>query len=309
MTTSVEESDWAARVASLIADEVKRLRKVRGMSAQQLSEKCENLGLPIARSVIANLESKRRLTVSVPEVIILARALEVPPVSLIFPIGQAEKTEMLPGLYVDPMGAVGYLSGSSVPPGIDVNEYGGHQLFLYRKHARKVSYVEELAGRLRAARQEFARVSTRFGKIQEEGVLLQAETTEMELRGSALLAGLDEAELKGWGADAIGALGADLRTVSARLEVLRANRMDLEDRKSQLEYARWLVDSNLENLREQCRTLLSVRKEIKGLGVLLPDLPEVVEEAMREVEDVEPREFLPMGDEVVEPAKIAESGG
>lgn len=67
------------------------------MSAQQLADACDALGHPVPRSVIANLESGRRETITVAELLVLARALEVPPVQLVFPLGSTEEVEILPG--------------------------------------------------------------------------------------------------------------------------------------------------------------------------------------------------------------------
>lgn len=67
------------------------------MSAQQLSDACMELGLPIARSVLANFESGRRPTLSVAELLVLAKALGAPPATLLFPPGRSELVEVLPG--------------------------------------------------------------------------------------------------------------------------------------------------------------------------------------------------------------------
>lgn len=67
------------------------------VSAQQLSERCTELGYPIPRSTIANLERGRKETISVQEVLVLARALEVPPLQLVFPVGRERTLVVLPG--------------------------------------------------------------------------------------------------------------------------------------------------------------------------------------------------------------------
>lgn len=85
---------WPARLVKLIAGEIKRWRDIRGMSAQQLAEACEALGHPIPRSVLANLESGRRETISVPELLVLAEVLKVPPVLLVFPVGRKDTAEV-----------------------------------------------------------------------------------------------------------------------------------------------------------------------------------------------------------------------
>lgn len=66
------------------------------MSAQDLADETERLGHPIGRSVLANLENGRRPTLSVAELIVLAKALRVPPLLLLFPVGHVEEVELPP---------------------------------------------------------------------------------------------------------------------------------------------------------------------------------------------------------------------
>ncbi|WP_406457048.1 helix-turn-helix transcriptional regulator [Streptomyces sp. NBC_01622] len=107
----MEQPDWMTHVGTTIAREVRRYRLARGMSAQQLSDACEKLGAPIPRTVISNIENGRRTNISVAETIVLARALRVPPIALIYPAGYEEELEYVPGKRVDPMRAVKWFSG------------------------------------------------------------------------------------------------------------------------------------------------------------------------------------------------------
>ena len=78
---------------------------------QQLADQTAELGMPIPRSVLANLESGRRDTISVAEVLVLAAALDVAPIDLICPVGFDEQTEMLPGALMDPLSAMRWFTG------------------------------------------------------------------------------------------------------------------------------------------------------------------------------------------------------
>lgn len=111
MTHSPPESEWSARLAGMIANEVRRYRKREGMTAQQLSEACAAIGMEIPRSVIANLESGRRAAVSVAELLVLAAALRVAPAQLIFPVGYEKQVEGLPGVLCDPLRLNLWMSG------------------------------------------------------------------------------------------------------------------------------------------------------------------------------------------------------
>jgi ribosome-binding protein aMBF1 (putative translation factor) len=52
--------EWTDQVVATVAAEVRRRRKEKGMSAQELADACAEIGHPIPRNVIANMESGRR---------------------------------------------------------------------------------------------------------------------------------------------------------------------------------------------------------------------------------------------------------
>lgn len=58
----------------------------RAVSGRELSERCATLGHPMPRNVIANLESGRKTSLPVHELVVLATALGVPPVSLLYDV-------------------------------------------------------------------------------------------------------------------------------------------------------------------------------------------------------------------------------
>lgn len=94
-----EEDDfpeWVDRIKANVADEVRRRRREMGWSAQDLADQCERLGHPIPRNVIANMESGRRASLPLVDVMVLAAALETYPVCLIFPVGYLDRTQELP---------------------------------------------------------------------------------------------------------------------------------------------------------------------------------------------------------------------
>lgn len=111
MTQHPDEFAWSERLALAVAQEVRRHRQARGLSAKQLSDRCAQLGMPIQRSVLANLESGRRATISVAEVMVLAAALEVAPMQLLFPVGYEERFEFLPNQHAVPFAAAQWFEG------------------------------------------------------------------------------------------------------------------------------------------------------------------------------------------------------
>ncbi|MEV0410151.1 helix-turn-helix transcriptional regulator [Streptomyces sp. NPDC050448] len=94
--------EWVDRIKNNVASEVRRRRKEMRWSAQRLAERCEELGHPIPRNVIANLESGRRANLPLVDVMVLAAALHTSPICLIFPVGYVEQTQELPFQHLVP---------------------------------------------------------------------------------------------------------------------------------------------------------------------------------------------------------------
>jgi transcriptional regulator with XRE-family HTH domain len=113
------QDGWQERLTRVIAGEVRRYRRERGMSAQKLADECGRLGLPIARSVIANLEHGRRDAVSVAELLVLAAALRIPPLLLVIPVARQEALEILPGTEAPTWAAALWWRGEA-----DFQDYG-----------------------------------------------------------------------------------------------------------------------------------------------------------------------------------------
>ncbi|WP_080691676.1 helix-turn-helix domain-containing protein [Mycobacterium avium] len=84
--TSAPTNDWSKQLRAHIASAIRDAREKRGMSASALADATEGV---ITRDTIANLESGRKRVIDIAELIVLAKALEVPPVSLIYARGNA----------------------------------------------------------------------------------------------------------------------------------------------------------------------------------------------------------------------------
>src|SRR5258708_38576576 len=107
----VSQRRWQAKLTQVVAGEGRRYRTERGLSAQQLADRCEELGLAIPRPVLSNLENGRRESVTVAELVVLARALDVPPTLLLAPVGRRETIEIFPGRGVAPWDVIRLLEG------------------------------------------------------------------------------------------------------------------------------------------------------------------------------------------------------
>jgi len=107
----VTQDAWPDRLARAIAAQIRLHRTEQGLSAQQLADRCDEIGMPIPRNVVANLENGRRTGLTVAELFVLARALRVPPLELVFPIGRVPVVEVLPERHVDTWRAFRWATG------------------------------------------------------------------------------------------------------------------------------------------------------------------------------------------------------
>lgn len=102
-------TDWGEEQALRVAQEVRRLRGSR--SAQWLADQTAELGHPVSRSVIADLENGRRRYVTTAELVILAVALNTTPIALMYPGPYRETIQAMPNLEVPGIWAVQWFSG------------------------------------------------------------------------------------------------------------------------------------------------------------------------------------------------------
>jgi transcriptional regulator with XRE-family HTH domain len=127
---------WAARIAGGIGERIAFYRVRAHLSAEAVAGRCAELGMPsISRVVITKLENGRRETVSTAELHVLAAALGVAPIVLLFPLGHAPGVEVLPGRKVDPWDACRWFAGDDDRDG---------PLGLWRDHQRIESQIQRM---------------------------------------------------------------------------------------------------------------------------------------------------------------------
>lgn len=80
------------------------------MTAQQLAEQCRELGAPIHRSTITKIENGRT-RFDLGELLVLAAALFIPPVALVFPGPYNDEIDVLPELKATQFDAAQWFSG------------------------------------------------------------------------------------------------------------------------------------------------------------------------------------------------------
>ena len=106
---------WDQDLVAGIAAEIKRLRTVEKLSVQKLADLTEAAGHAVPRTTIADMELGRRKYISVTELLVLAAALNTPPIALLFPPPYPGDVEVLPGLDATAVQAAKWFSGESDP--------------------------------------------------------------------------------------------------------------------------------------------------------------------------------------------------
>lgn len=148
--------EWAASWSHRVGRAIAHHRKAAGLTAQQLSERCAELGYPISRSAIAGMESARKDAIIVAEVQVIARAIGVTPLRLLFPLGREQTTEALPGADLPTWLEIRWWQGEHgqpyrLPSGEWVaDDMSMESTFkLFHAHELEVRWVENVRAKLR----------------------------------------------------------------------------------------------------------------------------------------------------------------
>lgn len=88
-------SEWGKELTARIAERVRYYRGER--SGQWLADRTKALGHPISKTMLWDLEQGKRKSIGVPDLLVLARALDVPPTLLLFPSPPDNFIAFLPG--------------------------------------------------------------------------------------------------------------------------------------------------------------------------------------------------------------------
>ena len=237
---------WQARLTQTVAREMRRHRDRQKLSAQQLADRTAELGMPIPRNVLANLESGRRDTVSAAEVLVLAAALGVAPMELICPVGYDEQVELLPGRMMDPLMASRWVDGELA---LDVTE--PEAVF------RQPVAGDESGTRLAEAHESY------LDEVRKGEAEVARAVLDLDVADTAVAMAKAEAE----DAAAHGEDPAFIAEITAEVDRRRETASALRTR---LDYRTSLVEERLESA---ARSLRYIRGEMRRRGMLLPVLP------------------------------------
>lgn len=134
--------DWSSSLTARVAQAVKARRKALGLNAADLAVRTR-VGKPLTRAVISDLETGRKKTLEVSELLTLAVALDIPPLLLLFPDYPAGSVEIVPGVTVSSERAADWLAGRGVIPGAESN--AGTALVRAASRRRELENRRELA--------------------------------------------------------------------------------------------------------------------------------------------------------------------
>lgn len=105
-------ANWQKEMTDRIGRQVQTLRG--NNTALWLSERTEKLGMKVSRSALSELENGKRKSISLAEFFILAAALDVSPVALLFPEYPDGVVEFLPGIKTSSFEASNWISGDQL---------------------------------------------------------------------------------------------------------------------------------------------------------------------------------------------------
>jgi transcriptional regulator with XRE-family HTH domain len=111
--------EWPAELSRRIGAAIRATRDAQNISAVRLAARTADLGYSIHRVAISKLESGER-SITVPELITLAAALNTVPLALLLPSTVDETIEILPGDEMPGAAAIGWFTGttSATPAGV-----------------------------------------------------------------------------------------------------------------------------------------------------------------------------------------------
>ena len=106
-----------------VAARVKVVRRHRGLTAAQLAEQMQAVGVDWNRNIVANLENGRRGSLGVDELFALAIVLEVAPVHLLVPLDDQAGIEVTRGRVEEARRVRWWIRGDHPLDGIDTRLY------------------------------------------------------------------------------------------------------------------------------------------------------------------------------------------
>ncbi|MFJ4863434.1 helix-turn-helix domain-containing protein [Streptomyces sp. NPDC088748] len=274
---------WPELVAQHVAKQLRRHRESRGMSAQELSDKCAALGAPIQRSVIANFENGRRSSIGISEILVFAAALKIPPVWLITGAGFERTMEYLPGEHTDPYSCGAWFYGT-LPQEGEGDDYDENP-FPYFEDLR--FDITNLTNVLQEVSELEAKAASEAPKLEELGERIaqaEREFEEYTQRGDKAIAQIHarlDVPSESDSSDELDSALVESRNSIKQLTALRESLKEISDQQATFTAASQLVSYRgfLAEAESDVRESIAA---IRDRGWLLPALPESLHYLLKE---------------------------
>ncbi|MFD9206616.1 helix-turn-helix transcriptional regulator [Streptomyces sioyaensis] len=104
---------WAAAFTARVAQAIREARKAAGLTMGEVAQGCTDRGLEITEHALKNLELGRKASLPLADFVVLADVLDVPPVTLLFPLGTSATVEALPGQTASTWDALAWFTGET----------------------------------------------------------------------------------------------------------------------------------------------------------------------------------------------------
>lgn len=115
-----EAKAWQLAIAERVGKAVQEYRQRFGLTAQAFAARTAELGYPISRVAISKIESNKRAgKMDLAELIVLAAAMNTPPVALLYPALPDGEVDLLPDRPVRSVVAARWFSGEISRASID----------------------------------------------------------------------------------------------------------------------------------------------------------------------------------------------
>lgn len=142
---------------------VRRLRKARGLSLAEVTSRMAALGVPLGVNGLSKLELGNR-GADIDLLVALAKALGVPPLELLFPLGHVGEIEVFPGTIVDTWAAAKWFTGEAPFPGGGTDndvDLDASPITYFREQDRLIAEWYRARDRVMTARAEMGQHSDR----------------------------------------------------------------------------------------------------------------------------------------------------
>ncbi|WP_329103179.1 hypothetical protein [Streptomyces sp. NBC_01439] len=141
-----------------VARRVREVRKRRDLTAEQLAQRLQAVGLPWERGTVVKLEAGYRQNVGVAEVFALAVALDMSPLHLLVPLDD-RPCQVTPNRVESANTVRAWVRGEQPLPGMDAHAYGTEisvQDMKWQVHGRRGHLAERSEDEQNAANEAFA---------------------------------------------------------------------------------------------------------------------------------------------------------